>query len=59
MEETHDVVACGAGGISKAVFLDEKRLERLANPKGLDVYLERGEDNMLKRREFFEEKFSR
>ncbi|MGN0761555.1 MAG: coproporphyrinogen dehydrogenase HemZ [Christensenellales bacterium] len=58
MEETHDVVACGAGGISKAVYLDQKRLERLANPKGLDVYLERGEDNMLKRREFFEEKFN-
>ncbi|MGN0788649.1 MAG: coproporphyrinogen dehydrogenase HemZ [Christensenellales bacterium] len=58
MEETHDVVACGAGGISKAVYLDEKRLERLANPKGLDVYLERGEENLLKRREFFEDKFN-
>lgn len=57
MEETHDVVACGAGGISKAVYLDEKRLERLANPKGLDVYLDRGEENLLKRREFFEEKY--
>ncbi|MGN0796791.1 MAG: coproporphyrinogen dehydrogenase HemZ [Christensenellales bacterium] len=59
MEETHDVVACGAGGISKAVYLDEKRLERLANPKGLDVYLDRGKDNMLKRREFFAQKFGR
>lgn len=41
MEETHSIIACGAGGISKRVYRDENRIERLANPKGIDVYLER------------------
>lgn len=41
MEETHSILACGAGGISKRVYAHENRLERLANPKGIDVYLER------------------
>ncbi|MGN0771778.1 MAG: coproporphyrinogen dehydrogenase HemZ [Christensenellales bacterium] len=54
MEETHSIVACGAGGISKKVDLDGKSIERLANPKGIDVYLQRDSDNFARRREFFD-----
>lgn len=53
MEETHSIVACGAGGISKRLFEEDDRLERLANPKGIDVYLSRDEENFDKRDEFF------
>lgn len=55
MEETHSIIACGAGAISKRIWGEENRLERLANPKGIDVYLER-EDIILKsKQEFFED----
>lgn len=43
MEESYSILACGAGGISKRIFGKQGRLERLANPKGIDVYLEREE----------------
>lgn len=43
MEETHSIIANGAGGMSKRVWNEENRLERLANPKGIDVYLDREE----------------
>ncbi len=54
MEETTSIIACGAGGISKFVDREAGRVERCADPKGLDVYLARGEDVWRKRREFFE-----
>lgn len=41
MEETNSIIANGAGAISKRLFNEESRLERLPNPKGLDVYLAR------------------
>ena len=53
IEETHSIIACGAGGISKRLYQAEDRLERLANPKGIDVYLARDEENFDKREEFF------
>ena len=55
MEETTTIVACGAGGISKFVDREAGRVERYADPKGLDVYLQRGEEVWRKRREFFGE----
>ena len=51
MEEVSSILANGAGGISKRLF-DGDRLERLANPKGLDVYLQR-RDKMLEDKEKF------
>ena len=51
MEEVSSIIANGAGGISKRIF-DGDRLERLANPKGLDVYLQR-RDKMLEDKEKF------
>ena len=53
MEETHNIIASGAGGISKRVFNSENRLERLANPKGIDVYLEREDKIFEEKDEFF------
>lgn len=53
MEETADILANGAGGISKRIFAAEERIERLANPKGLDVYLDRKSAHADKKREFF------
>lgn len=53
MEETHSVVACGAGAISKRVWAEENRLERLANPKGIDVYLEREQKINADKDKFF------
>ena len=53
MEETTTIIANGAGGISKKLDIAENRLERCANPKGLDVYLSRGEEVFDKKREFF------
>lgn len=52
MEECANIIACGAGGISKLWIPGENRLERLADPKGLDVYLARG-DELLKAKESF------
>ncbi len=51
MEEVSSIIANGAGGISKRIF-DGDSLERLANPKGLDVYLQR-RDKMLEDKEKF------
>lgn len=53
MEETTTIIANGAGGISKLLNLSENRLERCANPKGLDVYLARGAEVSEKKRDFF------
>ena len=53
MEETHSIIAAGAGGISKRVFHSEGRIERLANPKGIDVYMEREEKITNDKKNFF------
>ena len=59
MEENHTILACGAGGISKLLYNSGKSLERLANPKGLDVYLSRSELNFDKRDDFFEHRMNK
>lgn len=53
MEETTTIIANGAGGISKKLDITSNALERCANPKGLDVYLARGEAVSEKKRVFF------
>ena len=53
MEECASIIACGAGGISKLYIPEENRLERLADPKGIDVYLQRGQSLISAKREFF------
>ncbi|MDE7336758.1 MAG: coproporphyrinogen dehydrogenase HemZ, partial [Clostridia bacterium] len=54
MEEISSIIANGAGGISKRIF-KKNRLERLANPKGIDVYLQRREELIKGKKKFFEQ----
>lgn len=56
MEETTTIIANGAGGISKKLDISRNLLERCANPKGIDVYLARGEEVFAKKRAFFTQK---
>ena len=56
MEESLSIIASGAGGISKRTFSSEHRLERLANAKGLSVYLERIDGQIEKKFDFFKAK---
>lgn len=50
IDEQVSVLACGAGAISKRLFLNENRHERSANVKGIKEYIERI-DEMQKRKE--------
>jgi oxygen-independent coproporphyrinogen-3 oxidase len=50
MEENQTIVALGAGGISKAYFPSENRLERVANVSNYEIYIERL-DEMIMRKE--------
>jgi oxygen-independent coproporphyrinogen-3 oxidase len=50
MEENQTIVALGAGGISKAYFPNENRLERVSNVSNYEIYIERL-DEMIMRKE--------
>lgn len=52
MEESLSIIASGAGGISKRLF-GENRLERFADPKGIEVYLARINDIINNKYSFF------
>lgn len=56
MAENQRILALGAGGISKAYFPEENRVERVPNVSNYQVYIERL-DQMLNRKEndFFKE----
>lgn len=56
MEEKQSILALGAGGISKKFYPDENRLERVPNVSNYEIYIERL-DEMIerKRKNFFEE----
>ncbi|HAS73768.1 MAG TPA: coproporphyrinogen dehydrogenase HemZ [Clostridiales bacterium UBA8960] len=49
MEEKHSIVACGAGAVSKICAPEENRFERVANFKGLEDYLDRFDEILLKK----------
>lgn len=49
MEEKHTIVACGAGAVSKICTPEENRFERVANIKGLEAYLDRFDEILLKK----------
>jgi len=53
MEEILSVIACGAGAISKRIFIKDNRIERLATPKDIKCYLERKEEVLKKKKIFF------
>lgn len=50
MEEAQSILALGAGGVSKAYYPDENRLERVANVSNYEIYIERIEE-MIERKE--------
>lgn len=41
MEETNTIFSAGAGAVSKLVSLENNRIERYSDPKGLNEYLEK------------------
>ena len=41
MEEAQTIIALGAGGISKAYYPAENRLERIPNVSNYQIYIER------------------
>ena len=49
MEEAQSILALGAGGISKVYFPDENRLERVANVSNYEIYIDRI-DEMINRK---------
>ena len=49
MEEAQSNLALGAGGISKIYFLEENRLERVANVSNYEIYIDRI-DEMIDRK---------
>lgn len=53
MEETTNIIAHGAGGISKRVYGGELRVERVPNPKDIGTYIQKLDVLLEKRRIFF------
>ena len=53
MEEKMDIIALGAGGSSKFVFHDEKRIERVENVKNVDEYINRIEEMIGRKEKMF------
>lgn len=49
MEEAQTIIALGAGGISKAYYPLENRLERIANVSNFEIYIERLEEMMQRK----------
>lgn len=55
MEERQTILALGAGGLSKFIFHDENRLERVENVKSLKDYIERIDEMIERKRNFLKE----
>lgn len=53
MEETNTIIGVGANAISKRVYNIENKIERQANVKFLKDYIERIDDIIEKKKEFF------
>ena len=53
MEETADNLALGANAVSKRVFTEKNRIERFASQKDLKTYLEKIDEIIEKRKNFF------
>ena len=53
MEETADNFAVGAGAVTKKVFLNEGRIERIGSPKDLPTYIEKTDKLIEEKRALF------
>ena len=52
MEEKQTILALGAGALSKFIFYEENRLERVENVKSLKDYVERIDEMIQRKRDF-------
>ena len=53
MEEAQSNLALGAGGISKIYFPEENRLERVANVSNYEIYIDRIDEMIERKRKGF------
>jgi oxygen-independent coproporphyrinogen-3 oxidase len=53
MEETESILAVGAGAISKRVYGGGGRIERAPNVSNVDVYIERLQDMLDRKKELW------
>ncbi len=53
MEETNSILGVGAGAISKRIFNLENRIERQANVKFIEDYIQRIDEMIEKKKEFY------
>ena len=53
MEEMTDIVAVGAGASTKLTYHSENRVERVENCKSVDVYIERFDEMISRKKKFF------
>lgn len=54
MEERHTIVALGAGAVSKICYPHENRFERMANFKGVEDYIDRFDQVVVRKRDAFD-----
>lgn len=54
MEETTDILALGAGGISKRIFPQNGRIERAPNCKNINDYISRVDEMIARKKALFE-----
>lgn len=55
MEEKQTILALGAGGMSKFVFHEENRIERVDNVKSVTDYISRIDEMIVRKKRFLEE----
>ncbi len=53
MEETHDIIALGAGAVSKRMFYEQTRHERFPNPKSIEYYISKIDEIIGRKAAFF------
>lgn len=51
MEEAQSIIALGAGGITKVYYPEENRLERVPNVSNYEIYIERIDEMLQRKRE--------
>lgn len=56
MEDKHNIVALGAGALSKFISYEKQKIRRVENVKSLDDYIERI-DEMIERKKQFKKKY--
>ena len=55
MEEIAQNLACGANAVSKRIFPEENRIERIGAPKDVKTYIDKVEKIILDKEKLFNE----